>query len=190
LSEIEIRPLSAATLDDFLAFFDHRAFSDNPQWSSCYCQCFYENHSKIVWSERTGEQNRARACERAARGEMRGYLAYLDGEPIGWCSAAPRALFHALDAEPVPDLEAARVGEILCFVVAPEHRGRGVARRLLRAACDGLRAAGLEIVEANPRPQAKTAAANHFGPLSLYLSEGFAIHRTDADGSVHVRRQL
>jgi GNAT superfamily N-acetyltransferase len=184
----DVLPLSPATLSDFLKFFDGTAFSDNPRWSSCYCQCFYEDHSKVVWPDRTAAQNRARACERATTGEMQGYLAYVDGQPVGWCSAAPRHLFHVLDNEPTPDAE--HVGAILCFLVSPENRGKGIARRLLGAACDGFRAQGVKIAEANPRPSATSPADNHFGPLSLFLSEGFQIHRPDTDGSVFVRKLL
>ncbi len=185
---ISVSPLSPATLGDFLRFFDGPAFSDNPKWSFCYCQCFYEDHDRIVWRDRTAEQNRALACERAATGAMQGYLACVDGRPVGWCGAAPRRLFVALNDEPTPDEE--QVGAIMCFLVAPEYRGTGVARKLLAAACDGLRAQGVTIAEANPRPEASSAADNHFGPLRLYLSEGFQIHRTDTDGSVYVRKAL
>lgn len=64
------------------------------------------------------------------------------------------------------------------------------ARTLLDAACEGLRQQGMTIAEANPRRHAKTAAENHFGPLALYLSSGFNVHREDADGNVFVRRSL
>lgn len=183
-----IRPLSPKLLPDFLTFFDGTAFSDNPNWSSCYCQCFYENHSIVKWSERTALQNRAFACERIQARSMQGYLAYVDGAPVGWCNAAPRHLLHALDDEYTPDAE--QVGAIICFLVEPSHRGRGVARQLLEAGCDGLRAQGLRIAEANPRAAGTSAAENHFGPLGLYLSAGFSVHREDDDGSVYVRRML
>ena len=185
---VDVRALSLALLPDFLKFFDGTAFSDNPKWASCYCQCFYEDHSVINWSERTAQQNRARACERVRGQVMQGYLAYLDDVPVGWCNAAPRHLLRALDEEPAPDAES--VGAIVCFLVEPSHRGRGVARQLLEAACAGLRQQGLRIAEANPRTAPTSAAENHFGPLSLYLSAGFAIHREDEDGSVYVRRAL
>jgi GNAT superfamily N-acetyltransferase len=120
------------------------------------------------------------ACERIQAGLMQGYLAYVDGSPVGWCNAAPRTLLHALDDEPIPD--AAQVGSIVCFLVEPSHRGRGVAKRLLEAACEGLRKQGLRIAEGNPRNEATSNAENHFGPLSLYLSAGFTVHRTDNDG--------
>jgi len=34
-------------------------------------------------------------------GEVPGILAYLEGEPIGWCSVAPREAFPVLDRSPV-----------------------------------------------------------------------------------------
>ncbi len=185
---IHVRELKPETLQDFLQFFDGSAFADNPKWASCYCQCFYEDHSVIKWSERTAPQNRALACSRINAGQVQGYLAYLGGTAIGWCSAGPRHLFRALDNEPTPDAET--IGAILCFLVEPRHRGQGVARALLEAACDGLRRQGLRMAEANPRPAASTAAENHFGPLELYLSAGFSVHREDTDGSVFVRRAL
>jgi hypothetical protein len=61
---------------------------------------------------------------------------------------------------------------------------------LLDAACRSLKQQGMAVVEANPRPNATSDAENHFGPLSLYLSAGFAVHRHDADGSVFVRKAL
>jgi GNAT superfamily N-acetyltransferase len=185
---IRIEALSAGNKDDFLRFFDGDAFSDNPGWSFCYCQCFYEDHRQIVWKKQTAERNRSMACRRIGDGTMRGYLAFLGDEPVGWCNAAPRHLLHALDEEPTLDVE--KVGAIVCFLVAPQHRGKGIARRLLDAACDGLAAQGLGIAEANPETDAKTDAENHVGPLCLYLKSGFQIHREDDDGTVYVRRSL
>jgi GNAT superfamily N-acetyltransferase len=187
-SGIDVRPLSPGSSADLLAFFEGDAFADNPKWSSCYCQCFYEDHSKIPWSSRTAPQNRDAACRRIGQGTMQGFLAYCDGRVIGWCNAAPRPLLHALDGEPIAD--ATQVGTILCFLVAPSERGRGVASTLLAAACDGMRARGLQFVEATPRPDATSMAENHYGPLRMYLAAGFSVHRTDADGSVWVRRSL
>lgn len=185
---MSVRPLSPLLERDFLRFFEGTAFSDNPRWSSCYCQCFYENHAVVKWAERTAQQNRARACERIQNQSMQGYLAYVDDTPVGWCNAAPRQLLHALDCEPVPGSE--HVGTVLCFLVEPSLRGRGIARQLLEAACDGLRQQGLRVAEANPRTTPASAAENHFGPLAMYLSAGFTIDRHDDDGSVWVRRAL
>lgn len=185
---VTIKALAPELQPDFLRFFEGSAFSDNPKWSSCYCQCFYEDHTVVKWSERTSPQNRAIACERIQTRSMQGYLAYAGELPIGWCNAAPRRLLRALDNDPTPDAE--HVGTIICFLVEPSHRGQGVARLLLEAACDGLRTQGMRIAEANPRTGTTSAAENHFGPLGLYLSAGFTLHREDDDGSVYVRRPL
>jgi GNAT superfamily N-acetyltransferase len=171
-----------------MAFFEGEAFSDNPKWSFCYCQCFYEDHSKVHWASRTAAENRECASRRIDEGRMQGLLAYHEGQVVGWCNAAPRKLLHALDAEPIPNPE--QVGTILCFLVAPSARGRGVATALLSAACRKLAAQGLLSVEANPRSGGTGAAENHFGPLRMYLAAGFTVHRTDADGSVWVRKEL
>lgn len=187
-STVTIKALSPDLKQDFLRFFEGSAFSDNPKWSSCYCQCFYEDHSVVKWSERTAPQNRSMACDRIERQSMQGYLAYDGSTPVGWCNAAPRKLLRALDDEPTPDSE--HVGTIICFLVEPSYRGQGVARQLLQAACEGLRNQGSRIAEANPRTESTTAAENHFGPLSLYLSAGFTVHREDEDGSVYVRLAL
>ena len=184
----EIHPLSPARLADFMAFFEGEAFSDNHKWSSCYCQCFYEDHSKVHWASRTAEENRECASQRITRARMQGLLAYHEGRVVGWCNAAPRELLHALDAEPIANPE--QVGTIVCFLVAPSARGRGVATALLNVACQYLRAQGLLSVEANPRPGAKGTAENHFGPLAMYLAAGFTVRQTDADGSVWVRKEL
>jgi GNAT superfamily N-acetyltransferase len=183
-----IARLSPETLEDFLAFFDGDAFSDNPAWSSCYCQCFYEDHTRIDWPARTAAVNRECAVQRCASGSMQGYLAYSRGRVVGWCSAAPRHSFHALDHEPIRESE--KIGCVLCFLVAPQARGQGIAKSLLQAACEGLRAQGLVYAEANPRPQAQTSADNHFGPLTMYLAAGFSVERKDDDGSVWVRKRL
>jgi GNAT superfamily N-acetyltransferase len=185
---IEMYPLSPTRVDDFMSFFDSDAFTDNPEWSSCYCQCFYEDHSKRRWSDRTATENRDCALRRIVEQEMRGILAYEDGKVVGWCNAAPRSMLHALDNEPAADSD--RTGTILCFLVAPRARGRGIATALLHRACETLRAQGLTQVEANPRPSATSMAENHFGPLSMYLAAGFSIRRTDVDGSVWVGRDL
>ncbi len=122
---LSVAALSIEKTDDFLRFFDSEAFVDNPDWSGCYCQCFYEDHNELVWRDQSAERNRATARERIRAGTMQGYLAYAGGQPIGWCSAAPRALFRVLDDEPVANAQT--IGQIMCYLVAPAYRGQGAA---------------------------------------------------------------
>lgn len=38
---LDIRALTYDLLDDYLDFFDNIAFSDNKEWSGCYCVHFH-----------------------------------------------------------------------------------------------------------------------------------------------------
>jgi len=186
VNDLEIHPLSASRLADYLRFFETRALTDNPRWAGCHCYFPHHDPKTTDWAERSGPQNREAICACFARGTAQGYLTYRNGEVVGWFSAAPRALYPMLSDGPVLDAEA--TGAIFCCVVAPEARGQGIAGRLLQAACDGLRARGLRWVQAEPRRDASGPAANHLRPLATHLAAGFSIASEDAQGNVVVRR--
>ena len=184
-AEYFIQELTPELLDDYLLFFDQIAFVDNPKWASCYCYFPHAPHDVEKWPRRTGEQNRAAVVESICDGRMHGYLAYQDDKPVAWCNAGPRTRVTILD----PDADAEKIGSIVCFIVAKPHRGKGLARRLLDAACEGFRRQGVEIVEAYPRPDAHDDATSHFGPLKMFLAAGFEPFKEN-NGSVIVRKTL
>jgi GNAT superfamily N-acetyltransferase len=187
-SPIEIHALTPDRLDDFLAFFEGPAFADNPKWGFCFCQFLYVDHDKVHWPERSAQENRAAACERICSGRMQGYLAYREGQVVGWCNAAPRTMMAAFADEVDSNFES--IGQIGCFVVAKAHRRSGVASALLRAACAGLAAQDLKIAEATPIASAASDAQHHFGPAAMFLAAGFTPHRTDEEGNVVLRLLL
>ncbi len=186
---IEIRPLTPARCDDFLRFFDRDAFQDNPDWAGCYC-LFYQ-YTGDDWDAATPEQNRAKKEALITRGEAHGYLAYLDGAPVGWCHAAPRSTLPGLDRVPEfsCDGDPAAVGAIVCFNIAAPYRGQGLAGRLLDAACNGLRADGFAIAEAYPARVARSEARNYHGRLEMFINAGFTILRESEHFAV-VRKAL
>lgn len=188
MSEITIRPLSPERLDDFLHFFDHVGFKDNPAWASCYCHAGHFMGTLAEQETRTAAENRAASGELIRAGRMHGLLAY-DGDAVaGWCNAAPRLELPALaNWEGIGVDDAEQVGSILCFVVAPAMRRRGVARALLRAACESFAGRGLKFAEAYPRKKQDSDAQSYEGPLGLYREEGFTIFRDL--GSAHVVRK-
>jgi len=188
MNGIEIFPLTADRSRDYLDFFDRKAFPDNPRWSGCYCFFPLHDPERISWMERTAAQNRNDVRARIAEGRAGGYLAYRDAEVIGWCSAGPWSLYPMLRDEPLEDAE--RTAVVFCFVVAPEHRGEGVATVLLEAACEDLHRRGFRVLRARPLRNAEGAAANHLGPLAMYRKAGFRELREDPDGIVHVEKRL
>jgi GNAT superfamily N-acetyltransferase len=188
LAQLAIRPLTPQSSTDYFAFFDGDAFADNPRWASCYCHCLWTTPDVKPWNEWTGPENRAAVAALIASRELMGYLAYVDGKPVGWCNATPKVKIPALREERDPD--AAVIGCIACFVIAKPFRRRGVARRLLEAACAGFRQQGLAFAEGYARRNAVTEAENHSGPLALYVASGFTILREEEDGGVILRRPL
>lgn len=191
MSDPEVCPLSPERLDDFLSFFDGDAFADNPAWASCYC-LFYEFAGGIdQWEQRKRAENRRDKIELIRRGDARGYLAYVDGRPAGWCNAAPRAMLPGLDrtAELRSGEDVSRVGSIVCFVIAAAHRKQGLAKRLLDAACEGLREQGCTVAEAYPVPAPQSDAQAYHGPLLMKEAAGFTQVR-EAGHYIVVRKAL
>ena len=195
--QVAVRRLRSELLDDFLHFFDKEAFTDFPEWSGCYCG-FYETLGDH-WDAGVGEGpiHRAEKAERIRTGRATGLLAYADGKVVGWCNAQRRSDFANMRRySVVVDDPAAPVGSIMCFLVAPGYRGRGVCTSLLNVACDTFREDGLTIAEGYPTTnpvkrgwETPWAEENYKGPLSVYLNAGFKVHRQLERFAV-VRRQL
>jgi len=197
-ANVVVERLSPATRDDYLAFFDHErgpAFSDNPEWARCYCQ-FYRIPRALDWKTFTGDQNRIAASASIACGEAEGYLAKAGGETVGWLHAAPRhKLPHAFERlrvdPPDIDVPAREAAIVVCFVIAPAWRRRGVATALLDAALADLAARGIAIVDAFPFKAGDSASAtdHYHGPESLFASRGFLPIGGNDDVTI-VRRRL
>lgn len=182
-----VHSLTPERKDDFLAYFDHEAFSDNAEWATCYCFCYSFGGGQEAWNVRTGEENRRDQSTLIANGDATGYLAYAGGKVVGWCHAVPRGVLPALE-EPTADGEEV-VGAFVCFNVAPRYRGHGLARALLGAACDGLAAQGCTVAEAYPPISPDSDARAYRGPLRMYLAAGFTEVRREGPYAV-VRKSL
>lgn len=183
--DVTVRELTPHLLDDFLRFFDRDAFTDFPHWSGCYCG-FYDTPG-TDWdpSAQAGPEHRAAKAELIRIGKAQGLLAYHGGKVVGWCNAQPRANFVNMRSYSVVVEDSSEpVGSIMCFLVAPPYRRRGVCTALLKATCDTFRRQGLGFAEAYPTTnppkrgwEIPWAEENYKGPLELFLKAGFKIHR-------------
>jgi len=185
-----IQELTPRVLDDFLNFFDHEAFADNPSWFGCYCMYYHFTGTGGEWEKRSPSENRDAISVLIKNGKAHGLLAYVDGRPVGWCHAAPRTAIPRLKLHrefSVEDPE--RVGSIVCFVIAKPYRGMGIAHRLLDAACKMFTRQGLAFAEAYPRKRTESDADNFPGPLKMYLDAGFTVFR-ELERYVIVRKPL
>lgn len=185
--EFVIRELSIETAEDFLEFFDHRAFCDNPDWADCYC-CFYYFTGKDSWEQRSGADNRKESITLIERGRMNGYLAYIGGRPAGWLNVDDINNYpRLLENNQIKRESGKKTASVVCFVIDPDQRRKGIASRLLKQACADFEKKGYDFIEAYPQINPEGDAANYHGPLKMYLSAGFEISGENA--SFHIVRR-
>lgn len=132
---------------------------------------------RAQYEEGKGEGNRTAFKRRVRSGAPPGVLAYLDGQPVGWCAVAPRTEYDYLGRSRVlRPVDAQPVWSISCLLVAKPHRGRGVSVQLLRAAVEIAGRAGARIVEGYPviaRTGHMPDAFAWTGTLSAFRAAGF-----------------
>lgn len=186
--DVDIRPLSKMLVPEYLDYFDNRAFADNPDWSFCYCHFLYADRALKPWGQYTASENREAVTRLIGEGKLRGYLAYVNSQPVGWCNATPKRLVPELRDLWPEDVE--HVGSIGCFVIAQPFRHQGIASQLLATACEGFREQGLTVAEGYPLHRSSSEADDHFGPLKMFQNAGFDVFKEKHGKRVIVRRTL
>jgi GNAT superfamily N-acetyltransferase len=106
-----------------------------------------------------------------------GMLAYVDGEIAGWCGFGPRRnLPRLVNSRTIPKVDDAAVWSILCFLVRPGFRRRGVAAALLDGVIDLARrsgAPGLEAYPIDPEGGRVDTSFGYVGVTPMFEKAGF-----------------
>ncbi len=98
-----------------------------------------------------GTANRRALKRLVDSGAATGILAFLDGEPIGWCAFGPRHAYPVLGRSRIlKPVDGRPVWSVTCLFVARPHRRRGVTVELLRAAAEHAARRGASILEGYP----------------------------------------
>jgi GNAT superfamily N-acetyltransferase len=181
-SDVTVVPANEATWDDLRAIFGARG---DP--AHCHCQWF-KVKGWAEWRALPEEvrAHRLRAQTGCGQPELRatsGLVAYLEGEPAGWCNVEPRAAFTGLKRTPIPwakrseDRADPTVWAITCFVTRAGFRRRGVAGALAMAAVDFARGRGARALEGYPmitEPGKEITWGELFvGSRSIFARAGF-----------------
>lgn len=173
---IEILPATGDRFDDAETALDS---GDGPE-----CQCQWWLLPNGPWKEASVEQRTELFRAELDGPRPPGLIAYVDGEPAGWVRVGPRVaqprLLRTRDvtsstAEP---FDADDVWAVSCFVVRTQHRGRGLAAKLLDAAISTAREAGARVVEGYPLdPKAAKRSSNQLfrGTVSVFEDAGFTV---------------
>ena len=180
---VTIVPANEASWEDLQAVFGSLA---DP--SRCYCQR-YKMRPKEYWASVGAEDLALRFrsqtdCGHPGSGATSGLVAYLDGEPVGWCAVEPRTFYPRLLLKTrVPwegraeDKADEGVWAATCFVTRAGFRRRGVSRSLARAAVDFARKRGARALEGYPmitKPGQEIMPVElHVGSRSIFADAGF-----------------
>jgi len=110
--------------------------------------------------------------------ETTGLIAYSKGEPIGWCSIAPREKYGLLERSRVlRRVDEKPVWSIVCFFVSKNYRRQGLSDELILAAIKYARKHKAKIVEAYPIDPGKKgkypATFAYTGFVSAFRRAGF-----------------
>jgi GNAT superfamily N-acetyltransferase len=165
-------------IDDYLNFFDNVAFTDHPDWSQCYCMAF---HWKREWDDEPERNFREWAIDLINGGVAQGYLAYSDSKVVGWCNANDKSNYAALKHNVNPDLltdnDDAKIKSVVCFLVAPKLRGKGIATKLLERVCTDAAVNGYDFIEGYPPSSECDMYIAHHGTVALFEKCGFDVYK-------------
>jgi GNAT superfamily N-acetyltransferase len=163
---LDVRPVTADTWDDLARLFEARGA---PHF--CWCTAYRARDApRLEKSEK-----KALMKQLVSSATPIGVLAYDGGEPVGWCSVAPRETYVKLERSrtmPRATPAEASTWTVLCFFVPRAHRAKGVSSALLRGAIAYVRAAGGRVIEGYPFDTAGVSST-HRGHSSLFEAAGF-----------------
>lgn len=161
-AKLRFAEVTKATQGDFEKLFESKG-------APSYCWC-------MAWRDMTNRQQASNAerkagmMSRIAAGTPIGILAYSDGEPVGWCSVAPRGTYRKLSRQ--QDDAEEGIWSIACFYVPRARRGSGLGAALLDAAVKHAFAKGASAVEAYPVDEA-SPSYRFMGFRKMYEPLGF-----------------
>lgn len=172
---INIYPATVDRWDDL-----ETLFGESGAYAGCWCMFWRLERSLFRQLKGDGVRNLLKSMVDA--GQEPGLLAYMDGQPVGWCSFGPRESFQGLENHSVlKRVDNQSVWSVVCFFVRPENRQQGVAQALLQAAIEYARSHGARILEGYPIDMAAPCLSGqrldslkaYMGVVSLFSRMGF-----------------
>ncbi|HKZ93887.1 MAG TPA: GNAT family N-acetyltransferase [Candidatus Bathyarchaeia archaeon] len=155
-----------------------RLFGPNGACGGCWCMWWRIELDK-QWRQLQGARNKKAMRNLVHSGKAFGILAFVEDEPVGWCSFGPRRDFPRLiRVKAYKRDDADDVWSVVCFFVHRRWRGKGLSRELLKAAVDALRKRGVKTVEAYPVTTTKdgrrvSSTFAYTGPVGIFEELGF-----------------
>jgi GNAT superfamily N-acetyltransferase len=152
-----------------------KLFGTNGACGGCWCMWWRLKRSEFIKQKKEGNRKALKGL--VDSGEIPGILAYVDGEPAGWCSVGPREAYPTLERSRVlAKVDDKPVWSVVCFFVAKQHRGKGLMVKLLIAAIEYVKEHGGRILEGYPVEPKEGKMPDPFvytGAASAFRKTGF-----------------
>jgi GNAT superfamily N-acetyltransferase len=177
---ISVVPANEASWADLQTVFGTRGIA-----SRCQCQRYKlrprESFASFPAEERAHRLRQQTDCGHRESVTTSGLVAYLNGEPVGWCAVEPRTAYPGLVrnnrvpwAGRAEDQADASVWAVTCFFTRVGSRKRGVSRALARAAVDFARERGARAIEGYPITTKNVILEElHVGTQGVFADAGF-----------------
>lgn len=177
---LRIVPANQASWDHLAAIFGTRGSG-----ARCFCQRYKlargEHFAGFPAEERAARLRDQTDCGNPGSDTTSGLVAYLHGEPVGWCAVEPRAAYGGLLRNArVPwdgraeDKADPGVWAVTCLFTRAGFRKSGVSGELAAAAVDHARERGARALEAYPILTTQVIDEElHVGTLGVFLAAGF-----------------
>lgn len=175
--KLTFHPVTGETLPDLAQFSEeHGKFG----WCSCMRWRMKSTEFKGSSKKKRVERLEEMVCEKVPVG----VLAYSEGEPIGWCSIAPRETYEALERyRALPRIDEKPVWSVVCFFIDSGMRRQGVTLGLLKAAVKYAKSQGASIIEGYPVEPGERSYT-YMGSPSTFRRAGF--HDVTPDGTTRI----
>jgi hypothetical protein len=159
---LEFHDVDESRWPDFERLFESRG-------APSYCWCMAWRVDATERRQTVGAKRKPFMKKRVLGGVPVGLLGYVGGEPVAWCSIAPRATYAKLvdDCEPHDG-----IWSIACFFISRRLRRAGALRGMIDAAVAHALARGARVVEAYP-VDAGSPSYRHMGRVSTFAAAGF-----------------
>jgi GNAT superfamily N-acetyltransferase len=179
-SAISVVPANEASWEDLQAVFGARG-----QGARCQCQRYKlrprESFGSFPAEDRAHRLRQQTDCGHRESGTTSGLVAYLDGEPVGWCAVEPRTAYEGLlRSYRVPwegreeDKANDSIWAVTCLFTRAGFRKRGVSRALASAAVDFARERGARAIEGYPMSTKNVILEElHVGTEGVFADAGF-----------------
>lgn len=194
---IKVYKLSKDMADDYINYFDNRAFSDGNIEKGCYCVWHHwtdkhEHERSLMPEAERPSRKRDYAKELIHKGVLNGFVAYNENQIVGFCNSDIKDNYFRLSRQNNPNSWIGttvndKILSIVCFIVAPNMRRKGIAKALLDYACQYAEYNGYDYVEGYP-PYGEFTIHDCGGSVSMYVNLGFEI--VDIPNGIIARKKL